>query len=337
MKNDKSTDQQSAEKAQDIEHDKELGGTKVKNAKKLNLIDESLAKEKDIKSQGRDLINQLLGRTQMANALAQFSNLAATVYLKKVKEDQLYIDLKGCILHDKEGVEIANVGTWEGFCKAIGVSVSKANTDIAEYKKFGQVTVEAMEMAGISYRQRAKLKALPADDLASVISEVQENIGDEQAIVKLVESTIIKHSKEKEALQKQLEETKANNKSKDEYAETLNARINKLDKIVGKNLSPDEKKEHHQKQEKMLMDELTGKEIALTSAINEMSLAIGKVYNFPKCSEELEQMPHKLYERSLKGVVKIADEHGIMFDAGQILGPILHDLINTAPQDENGR
>jgi len=224
MSNKKPIGQKAAEEHQNLQHQIELGSKQVENAKSLKNVDEVMQKDKDRNLQARDLVNQLVGRTQMANALAQFSNLAATTYLIEVKENQLYKHLKGCVLRDKEGNEITNVSTWDGFCNAIGISRSKADRDIADYKEFGGETIEAMEMAGISYRQRSKLKQLASDDLATVIAEVENNIGNEQAIVELVEATIIKHAKEKEklteekeSLQQQVEQAQSQNEANERF------------------------------------------------------------------------------------------------------------------------
>ena len=60
----------------------------------------------------RDLLNQLLGQAQMADAFAKFSETVSTSKLAYVKENKLYRALKG--KKSGNGFEFM-AGTWEEF------------------------------------------------------------------------------------------------------------------------------------------------------------------------------------------------------------------------------
>lgn len=60
-------------------------------------------------SDERDLLNQLLGQAQMADAFAQFSKTVLTSKMAFVKENKLYQSLKG--KKGQDGLEFS--GTWQ--------------------------------------------------------------------------------------------------------------------------------------------------------------------------------------------------------------------------------
>ncbi|OQW67459.1 MAG: hypothetical protein BVN35_20350 [Proteobacteria bacterium ST_bin11] len=339
MSNDKTAKQDALELQQQIE----LGSVQLENAKALQGIDEMQQKEKDKNLQDGYLVNQIIGRAQMANAMQNFSKMATISQLIKVKENKLYRHLKGCRLPDKDGNEIANVSTWEGFCQAVGISRAKADTDIADVKVFGQEVVEAMEMAGIGYRQRSQLRSISGDELTTVIGEIEENIGNEQAIVALVESVITKHNKEKqkltedkEAVQQKLDDATAKNEANERFLKVKDQKINELERVVNKSLTPDEERKLRLDQEQQLKNELGRIEAECAIAIDKLNIAIDKVFSFGKASEELQALPRNTYEYLLKHMVNVADDNELKFDALQILSPILYNLSSPQSQGDNG-
>jgi hypothetical protein len=85
MSNEKPIKQKAAEESQNLQQQIELGSRQVENAKALQIVDDTLKKDKDRKLQDRDLVNQMIGRAQMSNALTTFSMMATTIQLIKVK------------------------------------------------------------------------------------------------------------------------------------------------------------------------------------------------------------------------------------------------------------
>ncbi|EJY4094248.1 hypothetical protein OGD14_002284 [Salmonella enterica] len=147
----------------------------------------------------RDLVNQLLGQAQMAEAFGKFSQTVWSSRLAFVKHNKLYQSLKG--KKTPNGLELK--GTWSEFCKLLGVSDEKANQDIANLSVFGEEALESMSRMGIGYRELRQFRRLPDDQKSALIEVAKE--GDKAAFVELAEELISKHEKEKANLHTDLE------------------------------------------------------------------------------------------------------------------------------------
>ncbi|HDY5341420.1 TPA: hypothetical protein RQ688_002431 [Klebsiella pneumoniae] len=148
----------------------------------------------------RDLLNQLLGQAQMADAFAQFSRTVRTSKLAFVKENKLYRHLKGKKMPD--GPEFL-MGTWDEFCRLIGSSADHIDTDIANLRSFGEEALDSMSRMGIGYRELRQFRRLPEDQKSALIEVAKE--GDKTALLDLAEEMIAKHAREKEELKTDLE------------------------------------------------------------------------------------------------------------------------------------
>lgn len=155
-------------------------------------------------SEERDLVNQLLGQVQMSDAFAKFSVTVTTSKLAYVKENKLYRALKG--QKSRNGYDFLN-GTWEEFCVLLGISVEKADTDIANIRAFGEEALDSMSRMGIGYREMRQYRRLPEDAQAALIEVAKA--GDKDAFVDLAEEIIAKHAKEKSELTQRLDEVNA--------------------------------------------------------------------------------------------------------------------------------
>ncbi|EFC0795163.1 TPA: hypothetical protein ACUB0Q_005280 [Escherichia coli] len=147
----------------------------------------------------RDLLNQLLGQAQMADAFEQFSRTVRTSKLAFVKENKLYRNLKG--KKTPNGSDFS--GTWDEFCNVLGISVDKADLDIANLRTFGEEALESMSRMGIGYRELRQFRRLPDDQKNALIEVAKE--GDKTALLELAEEMIARHTKEKEELKTDLE------------------------------------------------------------------------------------------------------------------------------------
>lgn len=158
----------------------------------------------------RDLVNQLLGQAQMADAFGKFSQTVWASKLAYVKENKLYRALQGKSMPN--GLVFS--GTWEEFCGVLGVSDEKANQDIANLRTFGEEALDSMSRMGIGYREMRQYRRLPEDQKSALI-EVAKT-GDKEAFVDLAEEIIAKHAREKEELSKRLDETNADYEAQSE-------------------------------------------------------------------------------------------------------------------------
>lgn len=187
-------------------------------------------------SEDRDLLNQLLGQAQMADSFSKFSLTVSTSKLAFVKENKLYKSLKG-----KKGADGQRLsGTWDEFCGMLGRSRQQIDEDILNLKVLGEVALDSMSRMGIGYREMRQFRRLPEDRKQELIAVAKS--GDKESFVELAEEIIAKHLKEKEAMQAEVADAKAERDATNKLLETKNKRIDQLDKEVVRiqNLSPDD-------------------------------------------------------------------------------------------------
>lgn len=151
----------------------------------------------------RDLVNQLLGQVQMARSFAKFADVVSLTKLQHIKENKIYRALAGKKGLDLDGNEIADVGTWDGFCQALGLSRSKIDEDLTNLTAFGEDALKQLSAVGAGYRELRRFRRLPDDQKSALIEVAKE--GDKTALLELAEEMIAKHAKEKEDLKTDLE------------------------------------------------------------------------------------------------------------------------------------
>lgn len=184
-------------------------------------------------NEGRDLVNQLLGQVQMASAISRFSDVVGLTKLQYIKENKLYQHLKGKKATAPDGSEISDVGTFEGFCKALGLSYSKVHEDLTNLNAFGEEALKQLSAVGAGYRELRQYRKLPEDQQSALIEVAKE--GDKNALLDLAEEMIAKHAKEKEALTKELNETKTdldiNRQTLQEKKEEISAKREEVEQL----------------------------------------------------------------------------------------------------------
>lgn len=171
----------------------------------------------------RDLLNQLLGQAQMAEAFGKFSQTVWSSKLAYVKENKLYQCLKGKTTPN--GLELS--GTWVEFCNLLGVSDEKANQDIANLRTFGEEALESMSRMGIGYRELRQFRRLP-DDSKNALIEVAKQ-GDKESLLDLAEELIARQTDEKEKLAQQLADKEADLEASRQRAADLKASRDELE------------------------------------------------------------------------------------------------------------
>lgn len=107
-------------------------------------------------------INQLIGQIQMANSFARFADVVSLQKLNHIKETKAYKAAAGVTVKLPDG-EIADVGTWAGFCQALGMSVSKVDEDLINLRAFGEEALENLTRIGAGYRELRQFRKLPPD------------------------------------------------------------------------------------------------------------------------------------------------------------------------------
>lgn len=190
--------------------------------------------QEDIQAQSeRDLLNQLLGQAQMADAFGKFSQTVWSSKLAYVKENKLYQSLKGKKMPN--GLDFS--GTWVEFCNLLGVSDEKANQDIANLRTFGEEALESMSRMGIGYRELRQFRKLPEDSKTALIEVAKE--GDKESLLDLAEELIARQNDEKEQLAKQLADTEADLEASRKRAADLKSSRDELeDKLHEERFKP---------------------------------------------------------------------------------------------------
>lgn len=171
--------------------------------------------------QERDLLNQLLGQAQMADAFSKFSLTVRTSKLAFVKENKLYRAMKG--QKSPDGQELLK-GTWEDFCRLLGRSVAQVDEDIVNLNALGEEALESMSRMGIGYRELRQYRRLPEDQKQALIEVAKA--GDKEGFVELAEEIIARHAKEKDTLAAKEAEARAQIEAKDKVLADNATKIN---------------------------------------------------------------------------------------------------------------
>lgn len=171
----------------------------------------------------RDTLNQIIGQIQMTGAISKLTTVVGLSKLAHVKESRMYKALAGKKGVDRHGNEIADVGTWEGFCLAIGTTRQKADEDIINLRTFGEEALEDLARVGAGYREMRQYRKLPQDQRIALIEAAEA--GDKDSFIELAEELIGKHAKEKEQLQADRDEALADYEAQSELLAKKNKEL----------------------------------------------------------------------------------------------------------------
>ena len=183
----------------------------------------------DAHTNERDLINQMMGQIQMTNAISKLTTVVGLTKLAQIKESKAYRALAGKKGIDRDGAEIADVGTWEGFCRVIGSTRPKVDEDILNLKSFGEEALSDLSNVGAGYRELRQLRKLPDDEKSNLIEAAKS--GDKDSFLDLAEEIISKHAKEKELLTERAVEAE---ESLDDKERVLNEKNQQIDEMAVK-------------------------------------------------------------------------------------------------------
>ncbi|MDH1055625.1 hypothetical protein [Aquipseudomonas alcaligenes] len=242
-------------------------------------------------SDERDLLNQLLGQAQMAEAFAKFSLTVSTSKLAYVKENKLYRALAG--KQTANGSQFS--GTWDEFCSLLGHSRQKVDLDIQNLQAFGEEALDSMSRMGIGYRELRQYRRLPEDQKAALI-EVAKS-GDKESFVELAEEIFAKHAAEKAELQKKLVDTQddydALSKVEADTSKKLRAARLDMEKLQLRTAPWSEKVAPFQEEiakRQVIIDESMGRHLQAVEALDAWWL--GEVANQPDYDPEAQsEMP----------------------------------------------
>jgi len=196
-------------------------------------------------SDDRDFVNRLLGQAEAYSSIAKFSNVVGLSKLAYIKENQLYKAFKGKSAISPKGEKIADVGTWEGFCKLAGTSKSKADDDLKNLAAFGEEALESLKSIGAGYRDLRKLRQLPEEERELIIQGEVVKVDDKETLVDLIEEMAARHAKEKESLKEQAETSRQELEASRRVTQDKSSRIAELEEQLHRRqtMSPDQRVE----------------------------------------------------------------------------------------------
>lgn len=276
---------------------------------------DGLAQLRSSYGQERDLVNQLLGQAQMADAISKLTATVAVSKMAFVKESKLYRQLAGT--KDRDGRGLA--GTWEEFCALLGTSAPKVNEDIANLQSFGEQALESMSAMGIGYRELRQYRKLPEDQKQALIEVAKA--GDKEGFVELAEEIIAKHAKEKEQLTTQVEEAKATLEAKDRVLADKNERLTKLEEEGKRKFKPSAGSEAKTAQEQALLTELDQASSAAYLAIHKTFAAADVALSDSGAREAIQTRARQAVEFLVQQLADMAEEFGIQVDLEARIAP----------------
>jgi hypothetical protein len=172
-----------------------------------------------IHSDDYDIVMQSVGSNRSMRMVSEFSLTVSTLQAAYIKEHKLYRALKG--KQTADGQQFS--GTWEEYCNLLKRSRQQVDEDIANLNSFGEAALESMSNMGIGYRQMRQFRKLPEDERVALIEVAKA--GDQESFVELAEEIIAKSTREKDALKKALDDTRADYEAQ---GEVLHSVQNKL-------------------------------------------------------------------------------------------------------------
>lgn len=218
-------------------------------------------------SEERDLMNLFMGHVQMARALSKFADVVGLSKVAHIKETKMYRALSGKKGVDADGNEIADVGTWDGFCRAIGSSKTTMDERLLNLNVFGESALDALTRVGAGVRDLRQYRKLPADERLALIDAAKA--GDKDELLDLAETLISRHVKERETLNARAKEAEDTADDRDRVIGTKQDQISTLELKVAS---------AERRQADFTDIEKRGYECApLHDTINEMMVALAKM------------------------------------------------------------
>lgn len=183
------------------------------------------------------IINQRIGRRQMASMVQKLVTVADLVDLQNLKDSKGYKNFNAVI----DG-KVVTITTWEEYCTLVeGRSRESVDLELKNLNALGPELFESMRTVGIGPGTMRAIRQLPEEQKALIQQAVDTTNKDDLA--EFIEQMLVKKAKKEEQLTLQLDEAKAELEAKDEVAASNQKRINQLQEKAAllKKLSPDEK------------------------------------------------------------------------------------------------
>ena len=195
-------------------------------------------------TQERIDMNQMLGRVQATQAIAAMLDSLSLAQIAQIKETKAYRHF-----HDQtmmiDGIEV-RLSTWEGFCAAIGGSRRSIEEKLDNLQLLGESALARAQELGMTTRELRRLRKLDESDQKVIVGELEAAVGDKEAIIDLITEMSTKHAKNKDALEKQLEDQQAEAKASTRILQDKDKKIAELQKQIIKQESRSIDEQHEE-------------------------------------------------------------------------------------------
>ena len=193
----------------------QLSATEIQNAAALSA---------QMLTQDKAQAYEAMGMIKAFGFVEKLLTVSSLKVLSNIKKTKQY---NGLIYTDQQG-KVLTVSSWEGFCQACGLSYKTVDENIINLNTLGEDFLETSQRIGLGYRDLRKLRKLPENERDLIINGEAIKAKDKDELVELIEERAIAHAKEKETLQKQLSDLKADAQAKETILNNKNKKIDEL-------------------------------------------------------------------------------------------------------------
>ena len=233
-------------------------------------------------------LTERIGALKATEFVRKLVTVTTIKMLAEIKEAKQYKGLK-IILNE----ELVTSPTWDQFCQHIGLSREKVDEDIRNLSVFGEDFLETSQRMSLGYRDLRKLRKLDDADREVIIEGEAVKAEDRESLIDLIEEMSAKHRKQKDALENENKELKADKDALETILQKKDEKVNQLDTQVTKLTSPAEiqrrAESEPQELEKAALETLGTESILFLTAFNRYINALGGVMDIAE-SKDLPQL-----------------------------------------------
>ena len=199
----------------------------------------------------------MMGRIQTSDLFEKLASAASLVWLKEVKESQIYKDIDG-------------MGSWESFCNHLGFSRRKIDEDLQNLDKFGEQFMASQRQLSLSQKDLRKLRKFVSNGDMTIEGEFVV-IGEEKIPLSPDYKEDLEAAFESlvEERDRKIEESKTAMKAKDRVLEAKQKVIQQQEKELSK-FTKDIEARDYKPGEKEFIKKMENKQMIITGMFLEL-------------------------------------------------------------------
>lgn len=168
------------------------------------------------------LIGQRIGRRQVFDSLIKLLSVTDIQDLSRIKESKQY---KG-FQHVGTDGRLVTITGWYDYCSLVeSRSRETIDVEILNLERLGPECFEVLRAAGIGAGRMRNLRGLPQDELTALMAAAKD--ADKETVLDLAEELIVKQKLDKQKLQDELQEARADLDAKEQRITKLSDDLNK--------------------------------------------------------------------------------------------------------------